>query len=57
VDRGHYEVTELLLKSGADPKTEDNDGQTPLDYAVTCEYENITSLLQEKLKLGDSWLV
>ena len=50
VDRVHYELTELLLKSGASPKLTDQEVQTALDYAETCEYDKIISLLQTKLK-------
>jgi ankyrin repeat protein len=40
-DRGYVELTELLLKNGANVNEVDNEFQTPLMYAVNCE--NIVS--------------
>ncbi|XP_017422262.1 acyl-CoA-binding domain-containing protein 1 isoform X2 [Vigna angularis] len=45
VDRGHLNVTELLLSKNADVNAKDNDGQTALHYAVTCEREGIAEYL------------
>ena len=38
------EVVQYLLDNGADPKTENNRGHTPIDY---CNNEKIKSLLGE----------
>src|SRR5262249_33806443 len=41
-----------LLESGANPNIKDNDGRTPLHYAVSDKHEaKITSLLKHKAKL------
>ncbi|PIN21417.1 Acyl-CoA-binding protein [Handroanthus impetiginosus] len=45
VDRGHMNVTELLLKKNADVDTKDNEGQTALHYAAVCERAAIAELL------------
>ncbi|XP_027331281.1 acyl-CoA-binding domain-containing protein 1 isoform X2 [Abrus precatorius] len=45
VDRGHLNVTELLVGKNADVNAKDNDGQTPLHYAATCEREAIAEYL------------
>ncbi|QCE15560.1 acyl-CoA-binding domain-containing protein 1 [Vigna unguiculata] len=45
VDRGHLNVTELLVSKNADVNAKDNDGQTALHYAVTCEREGIAEYL------------
>ncbi|CAL0319528.1 unnamed protein product [Lupinus luteus] len=45
VDRGHFDVTELLVGRDGDVNAKDNDGQTPLHYAVMCEREAIAEYL------------
>ncbi|CAJ1974422.1 unnamed protein product [Sphenostylis stenocarpa] len=45
VDRGHRNVTELLVGKNADVNAKDNDGQTALHYAVTCDREGIAEYL------------
>ncbi|KAE9608853.1 hypothetical protein Lal_00020001 [Lupinus albus] len=45
VDRGHFDVTELLVVRNCDVNAKDNDGQTPLHYAVMCEREAIAEYL------------
>lgn len=35
-------MVELLLGKGADLNVEDNDGQTPLEYAVLCGQESVS---------------
>ena len=47
VDRGHLEMTQLLLSTGADKTIVDKDGMTALDYATICEYDSIISLLSD----------
>ncbi|CAL8144117.1 unnamed protein product [Orchesella dallaii] len=51
-DRGRTEVCEILLKAGANPELKDEDEQTPLDYATTCEHDDIIQLLQRHLETG-----
>ncbi|KAK6936657.1 Acyl-CoA-binding protein, ACBP [Dillenia turbinata] len=45
VDRGHLNVTELLVTRNADINAKDNDGQTPLHYAAVCERKDIAEFL------------
>ncbi|GFP94771.1 acyl-coa-binding domain-containing protein 1 [Phtheirospermum japonicum] len=45
VDRGHLNVTTLLLDKNADVNAKDNDGQTALHYAAVCERTEIVELL------------
>ncbi|XP_039134462.1 LOW QUALITY PROTEIN: acyl-CoA-binding domain-containing protein 1-like [Dioscorea cayenensis subsp. rotundata] len=47
VDRGHFDVVEILIHRSADVNAEDHEGQTPLHYAVLCEREAIAKLLVE----------
>lgn len=47
VDRGHVDMTKLLLQAGADRSIADKDGMTPLDYATICEYDTLVALLSE----------
>jgi len=49
VDRGHIDACRILLSNGANPLIADEDGQTPLDYAITCEHESIIDLLKESI--------
>lgn len=46
-DRGHYEVTKLLLAHGARRDVCDAEGQTPRDYALLCEHQDIVDLLSK----------
>lgn len=47
VDRNHRSLVSALLSPPlfASVNIQDSDGQTPLHYAVTCEYEDIVDLL------------
>lgn len=45
VDRGHLEITKLLLSKNADVNAKDNEGQTPLHYAAVCERAEIAEFL------------
>lgn len=45
VDRGHLNVTELLVSRNADVDAKDNEGQTSLHYAAMCEREAIAEYL------------
>ncbi|KAI4307078.1 hypothetical protein L6164_030307 [Bauhinia variegata] len=45
VDRGHLNVTELLVSKNANVDAQDNDGQTPLHYAAVCGRETIAEYL------------
>ena len=41
----HIEITDLLLKHGADPNIADRNGVTPLMHAKEKEYKEIETLL------------
>ncbi|CAA0813035.1 Acyl-CoA-binding domain-containing protein 2 [Striga hermonthica] len=45
VDRGHLNVTALLLGKSADVNAKDDEGQTALHYAAVCERTSIAELL------------
>ncbi|XP_052173431.1 acyl-CoA-binding domain-containing protein 1 isoform X2 [Diospyros lotus] len=45
VDRGHLDITELLVSKNADVNAKDNEGQGPLHYAAVCEREAIAEFL------------
>ena len=44
---GYFGLLELLLEYGADPNLEDNDGDTPIDYAISRNYEDYQQILKE----------
>ena len=41
------EVTRLLIEGGAEVNAEDRDGETPLDFAIYREYDEMQSLIKE----------
>ncbi|XP_073031955.1 acyl-CoA-binding domain-containing protein 1-like [Primulina eburnea] len=45
VDRGHINVTSLLLNKNADVNIKDNEGQTALHYAALCDRASLAELL------------
>ncbi|KAB2596834.1 acyl-CoA-binding domain-containing protein 1-like [Pyrus ussuriensis x Pyrus communis] len=45
VDRGHLNMTELLVSKNANVNEKDNEGQTALHYAVMCDREGIAEFL------------
>lgn len=45
VDRGHLNITELLVSKNADVNAKDNEGQSALHYAAVCEREAIAEFL------------
>ncbi|KAM1254185.1 hypothetical protein ACFX2J_041969 [Malus domestica] len=45
VDRGHLNMTELLVSKNANVNEKDNEGQTALHYAVLCDREGIAEFL------------
>ncbi|KAL0317976.1 UNVERIFIED_CONTAM: Acyl-CoA-binding domain-containing protein 2 [Sesamum angustifolium] len=47
VDRGHMNITALLLNKNADVNAKDDEGQTALHYAAVCERTAIAELLVE----------
>lgn len=46
--RGHSEIAQELLQSGADPTITNEFGQTPLDLAVPMKRGNVVNLLQAR---------
>ena len=45
VFKGHKEIAELLIAKGADLNAKDNDGETPVDYAI--RKEELADLLRK----------
>lgn len=45
--QGHMAVVHLLLKNGANPRSKDSTGQTPLSYAVKHGREDVAKVLAE----------
>jgi ankyrin repeat protein len=50
-DRGNLDMVKFLTERGADVNLQDNDGQTCLHYAVSCEYQEIIQFLIEESKI------
>ena len=49
VGRGHFDIVQLLLKSGADPnRRQDGTGRTALHLAVEHQHQEVTRLLLEE---------
>jgi ankyrin repeat protein len=46
--RGHKEIAELLIAKGADVNTKDDDGETPLDWAILNDETEIADLLRKQ---------
>ena len=44
-DRGQTVCVQMLLEARAPADARDAEGATPLAYAVTCEYDEVVSLL------------
>ena len=44
-DRGRLDILEFLLENGADVNAQDEDGQTCLHYAVSCDYVDLVKAL------------
>ncbi|CAB4031255.1 acyl- -binding domain-containing 6-like, partial [Paramuricea clavata] len=40
-DKGYQDIVEYLIKTKCDINSQDSEGQTPLHYAVICEFESI----------------
>jgi hemoglobin len=49
--RGHVEIAETLLNSGAATQARDSKGDTPLQRAINCRRGQVTQLLEERGKL------
>lgn len=45
IDRGHLNIAKVLVDKNADVNAKDNEGQTPLHYAVVCDREAIAEFL------------
>ena len=45
--KGHKEIAELLIAKGADVNVKDEDGDTPLDYAITFKRTELADLLRK----------
>lgn len=51
-DRGHLSIVNFLLEKGADINIQDNEGQTSLHYAVSCEHKDLVELLLKNKKIN-----
>jgi len=45
--KGHKEIAELLIENGADLNVKDDDGRTPLDWAIMRNHTEIADLLHK----------
>ena len=46
-DKGHKEIAELLIDNGADVNVKDDDGETPLDWAIEDNQSETADLLRK----------
>ena len=53
-EKGHEAVVELLLKNGAQPDLEDEDGQTPLSRAEHAGSASVLQLLNRSISTDRS---
>jgi ankyrin repeat protein len=45
---GSLDMVQLIVNGGADINAKDNDGMTPLNYAIKNGHKDVVAFLQEK---------